>query len=320
MMTPKAMEQKIVSDYDFPAISANGGGVRLLIEGMGRSGGFSAPKFATAAHMLETMFKPGQGKVRWLSFPACLMATGTRGFFVELIKRKMVDVIVTTCGTIDHDIARSLGEYRSGNFEMDDIEVHENGFSRLGNVLVPIDTYGPAIESFLTPLIRNTIKELDEKERTIAPVDLIWKIGSTLDHDHSLCTWAYRQNIPIIVPGIVDGAVGAQLQLHSQNRTQWIDLMADQHRLSDIVWNASTSEAFMIGGGISKHHVIWWNQYRNGLDKAVYITTAVEYDGSLSGARLREAISWGKLKASAEEIVVEGEASLLLPLLGAYLF
>ena len=76
----------------------------------------------------------------------------------------------------------------------------------------------------------------------------------------------------------------------------------------------------MIGGGISKHHVIWWNQYRNGLDKAVYITTAVEYDGSLSGARLREAISWGKLKASAEEIVVEGEASLLLPLLGAYLF
>ena len=31
-----------------------------------------------------------------------------------------------------------------------------------------------------------------------------------------------------------------------------------------------------------------------GLDSAVGITTAPEYDGSLSGARLREAISWGK--------------------------
>ena len=232
----------------------------------------------------------------------------------------MVDVIVTTCGTIDHDIARSLGKYKSGKFEMDDVETHDKGFSRLGNVLVPIEAYGPAIESFLNPLIQTTIEEVSQQENLISPVELIWRIGSALDNDHSLCTWASRHNIPIIVPGIVDGALGAQLQLHSQNQAIWIDLMADQHRLSDIVWNASSSEAFMIGGGISKHHVIWWNQYRDGLDKAVYITTAVEYDGSLSGARLREAISWGKLKASAEEIVVEGEASLLLPLLGAYLF
>ena len=41
----------------------------------------------------------------------------------------------------------------------------------------------------------------------------------------------------------------------------------------------------MVGGGISKHHVIWWNQYRDGLDSAVGITTAPEHDGSLSGAR-----------------------------------
>ncbi len=314
------MEPKAVSDYDFSTISGDGGNVRLLVEGMERSGGFSAPKFATAARMLEAMFKPAEGKVRWLSFPACLMATGTRSFFVELLRRDMIDVIVTTCGTIDHDIARSIGEYGSGSFEMDDYEVHSKGFSRLGSVLVPIETYGPAIESFLTPLFQGLINELDEQSRTIAPVELIWKIGSTIDDENSLCTWAARKKVPLIVPGIVDGAVGAQIQLHSQNRATWVDIMADQHRLSDIVWKASTSEAFMIGGGISKHHVIWWNQYRSGLDKAVYITTAVEHDGSLSGARLREAISWGKLKSTAEEIVVEGEASLLLPLLGAYLF
>ena len=55
----------------------------------------------------------------------------------------------------------------------------------------------------------------------------------------------------------------------------------------------------MIGGGISKHHVIWWNQFKGGLDYAVYITTATQYDGSLSGARLEEAVSWGKIKEKA---------------------
>jgi deoxyhypusine synthase len=76
----------------------------------------------------------------------------------------------------------------------------------------------------------------------------------------------------------------------------------------------------MVGGGISKHHVIWWNQYRGGLDSAVQITTASEHDGSLSGARLKEAISWGKIHPDAPQILVEGDASLLLPLLGASLF
>ena len=56
------------------------------------------------------------------------------------------------------------------------------------------------------------------------------------------------------------------------------------------------------------------------MDSAVSITTAPEYDGSLSGARLKEAISWGKIRPEAEQIVVEGEASLILPLLGSDLF
>ena len=55
----------------------------------------------------------------------------------------------------------------------------------------------------------------------------------------------------------------------------------------------------MIGGGISKHHTLWWNQYRGGLDYAVYITTGSEWDGSLSGALVTEAISWGKVKTRA---------------------
>ena len=74
----------------------------------------------------------------------------------------------------------------------------------------------------------------------------------------------------------------------------------------------------MLGGGISKHHVIWWNQFREGLDYAIQITTAVEWDGSLSGARVREAISWGKVKESAKQITIPGDVTVILPLLFSF--
>ena len=93
-----------------------------------------------------------------------------------------------------------------------------------------------------------------------------------------------------------------------------INLFEDEQELMNMVFDAKKTGALMIGGGISKHHVIWWNQFRDGLDYAVYITTAPEYDGSLSGARVREAVSWGKVKKDAKFVTVEGDATVILPL------
>ncbi len=61
--------------------------------------------------------------------------------------------------------------------------------------------------------------------------------------------------------------------------------------------------------------MIWWAQFKGGLDYAIYLTTAVEYDGSLSGARPHEAISWGKVKPSAKHVHVYCDATITLPLL-----
>lgn len=43
---------------------------------------------------------------------------------------------------------------------------------------------------------------------------------------------------------------------------------------------------------------------RNGADFAVYINTAQEFDGSDSGARPDEAISWGKIRIDAKPVKV----------------
>jgi deoxyhypusine synthase len=140
-------------------------------------------------------------------------------------------------------------------------------------------------------------------------------MGKRICNESSILYWAAKHSIPVYVPGITDGAVGYQLWLFSQDHDLKVDLLKDSGELNDIVYNAKKTGALIIGGGISKHHTLWWNQFRGGLDYAVYITTAAEWDGSLSGARPREAVSWGKINEKAKRIIIEGDASLLLPIM-----
>ena len=93
------------------------------------------------------------------------------------------------------------------------------------------------------------------------------------------------------------------------------DRLKDEGELSDLIFSAKKTGALIVGGGISKHHTIWWNQFKDGLDYVVYVSTADEWDGSLSGARPREAVSWGKINEKAKRVMVEGDASLILPVM-----
>ena len=125
----------------------------------------------------------------------------------------------------------------------------------------------------------------------------------------------------MFIPGITDGAFGSHLWMFYQDHRDFnIDILADEQDISDIIFNAKKSGAIILGGGISKHHTIWWNQFKGGLDYVVYISTALEYDGSLSGARTREAISWGKIKEKANTVTIDGDATVFLPLMISALF
>lgn len=60
----------------------------------------------------------------------------------------------------------------------------------------------------------------------------------------------------------------------------------------------------ILGGGLPKHHICNANMMRNGADYAIYINTGQEFDGSDSGARPDEAVSWGKIRGSAMTVKV----------------
>ncbi|MEM5791162.1 MAG: deoxyhypusine synthase, partial [Candidatus Aenigmatarchaeota archaeon] len=261
-----------------------GESVNELIKQMKESGGFTAKKIGECTDILEKMLKDECLKI--LSFPACIIATGTRGIIKDMVKEKWFDVLITTCGTLDHDLARSFKDYYHGEFEVDDVELHKKGINRIGNVFVPKESYGLIIEEKMKEILKETYSK---EKKELASYELSWEIGKRLD-ENSILYWCYKNEIPVFVPGITDGAVGYQIWLFSQDKNFKIDILKDEKFLSDLIWNAKKLGALIIGGGISKHHTIWHAQFKNGLDYAVYITTATEWDGSLSGARTREAI------------------------------
>jgi deoxyhypusine synthase len=298
--------KEVIEDYAlFEGIS-----VEELIMQMEKAWGFTAGKLALAVKILDRMIRDAEC-VKFLSFTGNLVATGSRGALKELVKRKLVDVIITTCGTLDHDIARCWKPYYRGSFLMDDAKLYGKDINRLGNVLVPKESYGLILEEKMQRLLECLWKE---GLREVSTRQLCQEIGKRICNESSILYWAAENNVPVYVPGIMDGAVGYQIWLFSQDHDFKLDLLRDSRELNDVVFTAKRTGALLIGGGISKHHTLWWNQFKGGLDYAVYISTAVEWDGSLSGARPREAISWGKISAKAKRVMIEGDASLILPL------
>jgi len=278
---------------------------------MSKSGGFESKNLADGLDILTAMIEE-KSCLKFLSFVGAIISTGLRGVIADMVKNKMCDVIITTCGALDHDLARHYSDYLEGSFTMDDSELVEKEIHRLGNVLVPMKSYGPLVEEKIQKFLQ---KAYDEGKREMSTRDITKMIGENLGED-SILYWAHKNNIPVIVPGIMDGAVGSQIWMFSQNHKDFkLNIIQDADLLSELIFKAKKSGALMIGGGISKHHTLWWNQYREGLDYAVYITTAQEFDGSLSGALVREAISWGKVTRDAKQTTIHAEATTILPFL-----
>lgn len=278
---------------------------------MSRSGGFESRNLVDGLNILHAMIEDGKC-LKFLSFVGALMSTGLRGIILEMLKNKMFDVVITTCGALDHDIARHYSNYLEGSFTLDDNELADKEIHRLGNILIPMKSYGPLIEEKMQSFLE---KSYNSGKKEMSTSDISKMIGENLGED-SFLYWANKNDIPVIVPGIMDGAVGSQIWMFTQKHNDFkLNVAADGDLLSEHIFKAKKSGALMIGGGISKHHTLWWNQYRNGLDYAVYITTAQEFDGSLSGALVREAISWGKVTQSAKQTTVHAEATTILPFL-----
>jgi deoxyhypusine synthase len=282
--------------------------VNELVESLGNVG-FQSTELEKAKQTIIKMKKDG-AKI-YLTFTSNMVTSGLRGFFAQLIKLGIPDVIVTTVGGIEEDIMKAHGEeFVIGDFSSDDVELYEKGVNRVGNLFIRSESYAK-FEDLMAPFI----KKAYEKQKRWTPSELFKEIGLSLDDEDSILYQAAKKEVPIFCPAITDGAFGFHLFMFQQNNPEFIiDVVKD---FQNILFSTSQDEKkglISLGGSISKHHAILACLLNGGLDYAVYMTTARYSSGSMSGATTNEAKSWGKIKDDSDATTVIGDVSITFPL------
>ena len=282
--------------------------VKDLVQSYGQIG-YQSVELAKAADVFVKM-KKNNAKI-YLTFTSNMVTSGLRGFFAQLIELKIADVIVTTVGGIEEDIMKATGEdFRIGKFSSDDVELHEQGINRIGNILINNELY-MKFEDWLNPVL----DKLYAKQKRWAVSDLLKEIGLLLNDNSSILYQAAKNNVPIFCPAITDGAFGFHLFLYQQKHPDFIvDVVKD---FGNILYSSSYDEkkaVIALGGSISKHHAILSTLLNGGANYAVYMTTAHKSSGSMSGATTDEAKSWGKVKDDSDVATVIGDVTVMFPL------
>ncbi|KAK0570936.1 hypothetical protein LWI29_008706 [Acer saccharum] len=258
----------------------------------------------------------------FLGFTSNLISSGVRDTVRYLVEHHMVDVVVTTAGGIEEDLIKCLAPTFKGEFSLPGAHLRSKGLNRIGNLLVPNENYCK-FEDWIIPIFDQMLKEQIEENISWTPSKVIARLGKEINDKRSYLYWAYKNNIPVFCPGLTDGSLGDMLYFHSfKSPGLIIDVVQDIRAMNGEAVHASPRKTGMIilGGGLPKHHICNANMMRNGADYAVFINTGQEFDGSDSGARPDEAVSWGKIRGSAKTVKVHCDATIAFPLLVAETF
>ncbi|WFD46556.1 deoxyhypusine synthase [Malassezia furfur] len=266
----------------------------------------------------------------FLGYTSNLISSGLREVIHFLVKHKYVSAIVTTAGGVEEDFIKCLGSTYLGAFHLDGATLRKQGLNRIGNLLVPNDNYCK-FEDWVMPILDAMRSEQDTAPReengeafAWTPSRIIARLGHEINDERSVYYWAAKNDIPVFCPALTDGSLGDMIYFHSyKNPGLTVDLVRDIRRLNDMSVKAKKAGIIILGGGVCKHQIANAMLFRNGADYAVYINTGQEFDGSDSGARPDEAVSWGKIKSQAnggESVKVYSDATIIFPLIVAATF
>ena len=282
--------------------------VSELVDGLGDVG-FQSVELRKAKDVFVKM-KKDNAKV-FLTFTSNMVTSGLRGFFAQLVERGVPNFLVTTAGAIEEDIMKAIGEeFQIGSFDSDDVELHEKGINRVGNLMINTEGY-MKFEDWITA----ALSKCYEKKKRWSVSELLKEFGLMLDDENSILYRAAKKNVPIFCPAITDAGIGFHLYLFQQKYKDFIvDVVED---FGNILLGTSVDDkkgVIALGGSISKHHAILATLLNGGAEYAVYMTTAHKSSGSMSGATTQEAKSWGKVKDESDISTVNGDVTIMFPL------
>lgn len=303
-----------ISGYEFN----DGLDAKKLIGSFGNSG-FQATNLG---HAIELVKKMRKDKVDiFLGLTSNQVSSGNREIIRWLVEHKHVKALVVTTGAVEEDLIKTKFSFLHGDFRADGAKLRTKGINRIGNIFVPNDRY-IWFEKFFQPVLSELLEEQRKTGKTFSPSEIIALLGKKIDHESSICYWAQKNGIPVFCPAFMDGAVGDNVFFFNYDKKQElkVDMAFDHHRLIEMTLDAKETGLVILGAGVVKHTLCNANMFREGAKYAVYMNTAIEQDGSDSGAEPEEAKSWGKIAGKADTVKVFGDTTINFPLLVAGAF
>ncbi|MBU0628395.1 MAG: deoxyhypusine synthase [Nanoarchaeota archaeon] len=279
------------------------------------STGFQATNLGNAIEIIKAMRR--EKATIFLSYTSNMVSSGVREVIRYLVEHKLVDVLVTTAGGIEEDVIKTLKPFVLGSFDSNGRVLSEKGVNRIGNIFVTNDRY-VYFERKMNEILDEVYKMQLKRDKALCSSEIIEFVGKAVGSKESILYWAYKNKIPVFCPALTDGSFGDMIFFMKQRTPDFlVDITEDIKQIVKIALNAEKTGVIVLGGGVAKHYTLNAQIFREGAEFAVYVNTGEEYDGSDSGARTDEAVTWSKIKANAPQVKVHGDATIIFPLIVA---
>ncbi|MHA1973388.1 MAG: deoxyhypusine synthase [Candidatus Hodarchaeales archaeon] len=281
--------------------------VRELVNSM-KDGGFTCRKLALASDIFNEMTNDVD-VTKFLGLAGALIPGGMRNILRLMIENNLIDCIVTTGANISHDLIESSGgTHLHGSEALDDILLKNNELSRIYSTLIPYESFVKFEE-----MMQKVLERIPEER--ISTRTFLYELGGQIKDPKSILHVAHKKNIPIFSPSFADSILGVQTWLFSQHKHLFIDVLKDHSEFSEIVYDSTKMGALFLAGGVPKHFIMNGSQLHDGLSYAIQITMDRPEHGGVSGASVKEALSWGKVREGAKWVNVMADVTLVLPII-----
>lgn len=305
---------------------------------------FNAAALIDAAEGYEVHLKSGK---KMLISLAGAMSTAELGrSLAEMIRQDKVHLISCTGANLEEDIMNLVAHShyeRVPNYRdltpQQEWDLLERGLNRVTDTCIPEE------EAFrrLQKHIFEIWKDADSKGERYFPHEYMYKMLNSgvleqyyeIDPKNSWMLAAAEKNLPIVVPGWEDSTMGnifasycIKGELKATTMKSGIEYMM---WLADFYSKEAGTEGigfFQIGGGIAgdfpicvvpmlyqdmeQTDVPFWSYF-------CQISDSTTSYGSYSGAVPNEKITWGKLDIDTPKYIIESDATIVAPLVFAYL-
>jgi len=305
---------------------------------------FNAASLVDAAKAYEQQLADGH---KMMITMAGAMSTAELGrSLAEMIRQDKVHIITCTGANLEEDVFNLVAHKfykRIPNYRdlspQDEQELLDHHYNRVTDTCIPEAEAMRAIEEHL----HRAWKKADNEEISYLPHEYFYQILLSgeledkyqIDPKNSWLLAAAQKNIPIIVPGWEDSTCGnffASYCITNDMRPstmksgiEYMMFLADWYKNNAVERGIGF---FQIGGGIAGDfpicvvpmlhqdleldNVPMWSYF-------CQISDSTTSYGSYSGAVPNEKITWGKLNVDTPKFVIESDATIVAPLIFAYL-